>query len=263
MASIVPSLSPAGSTTVRPCQAWAVSMVGAGMNFPSSRAMDGRWRTGRPGPVGTSSRRGEATRRPGVRRASPIARRGPGLGPRSETSCPDRDQLTLVWVASGRGPKQTRVIRWRLPCGTGRRLRLEHLTDLDLARGAVLTRVDPGEYLEREPLGPFHGLVHRLDLEDPVTGDQLLGLGERPVDDHPVPAGELHPPPRDAREQPREVEEHAGLLELVVVAAHRGQELLAGHRARFRISLDHHHHPHVAPSFPMRPVRPWRPAGPR
>src|SRR5208282_2981359 len=42
-----------------------------------------------------------------------------------------------------------------------------------------------------------------------------------------------------------EVEEHSGLLELVVVPAHRGEEFLAGHCARFRIPLDHQHHPHV------------------
>src|SRR5215211_6388648 len=42
VASIVPSLSPAGSTMVRPCQVWAVSMLGAGMELLSSPAMDGR-----------------------------------------------------------------------------------------------------------------------------------------------------------------------------------------------------------------------------
>src|SRR5215217_9334282 len=34
MASIVPSLSPAGSTMVRPCQLWTVSMLGADMHVP-------------------------------------------------------------------------------------------------------------------------------------------------------------------------------------------------------------------------------------
>jgi hypothetical protein len=38
-------------------------------------------------------------------------------------------------------------------------------------------------------------------------------------------------------EQPRQVQEHAGLLQLVVVPAHRGQKFLAGRGARFRIPL--------------------------
>src|SRR5215203_7218003 len=51
MASIVPSLSPAGSTMVRPCQLRAVSMLG-GMQLPfcGVRWVVG-WRTGRLDPV--------------------------------------------------------------------------------------------------------------------------------------------------------------------------------------------------------------------
>jgi hypothetical protein len=70
-------------------------------------------------------------------------------------------------------------------------LRLEQLTDLDLAHGAVLAGVDPGKCLERHTLGPFDGLVHRLHLEDPVARDKLLRLGERPVDDSAVPPENL------------------------------------------------------------------------
>src|SRR6266566_1640036 len=58
-----------------------------------------------------------------------------------------------------------------------RTLRLEQLTDLDLAHGAVLAGVDPGKCLERHTLCPFDGLVHRLHLEDPVARDKLLRLG--------------------------------------------------------------------------------------
>src|SRR5215218_5562036 len=54
---------------------------------------------------------------------------------------------------------------------------LEHLADLDLA--VLLHRV-------RAALDPLDGLVHRLALPQPVPGDQLLGLGERAVDDAPV-----------------------------------------------------------------------------
>jgi hypothetical protein len=50
-----------------------------------------------------------------------------------------------------------------------------------------------------------------------------------------------------------EVQEHAGLRQLLVVLAHLGQELLAGQVAGFPVSLNHHH-PHVVP-------RPGTPTG--
>jgi hypothetical protein len=46
------------------------------------------------------------------------------------------------------------------------RLQLEHPTDLDLARGAVLAGVDASERLEWDTLGPFDRLVHRLHLAE-------------------------------------------------------------------------------------------------
>jgi hypothetical protein len=68
-----------------------------------------------------------------------------------------------------------------------------------------------------------------------------------------VPARELHPLPHGAREQPRQVDKHASLFHFLVVAAHRADEFFAGRRARLRIPLDHHHHPHVmSPSCPSR-----------
>ena len=41
-------------------------------------------------------------------------------------------------------------------------------------------------------LSPLDRLLDRLHLPDPVAGDQLLGLGERPVDDGPLAAREPH-----------------------------------------------------------------------
>src|SRR5437588_4140116 len=55
-----------------------------------------------------------------------------------------------------------------------RRSSFEHLTDLDLAFGAILAGVDAGKRLERKALGPSYGLVHRGHLEDPVARDQLF-----------------------------------------------------------------------------------------
>src|SRR5579864_7047027 len=53
--------------------------------------------------------------------------------------------------------------------------RLEHLTDLDLGLAA---REGIGAALD-----PFDRLFLRLHLEQPVAGDQLLGLGEGPIGD--------------------------------------------------------------------------------
>src|SRR3984885_6505467 len=140
-----------------------------------------------------------------------------------------------------------------------RTLRLEYLTDLDLALRAVLARVDPGKRLERGTAGPFHGLLHRVHLENPVARGQLLRLVKRPIDDGAAPSGELDTPSLSAREQPREVDEHSGLLELVVVPAHRGEQFVAGHCARFWIPFDHQHHPHVVhPPRQSRRFNEWR-----
>src|SRR6185312_6160939 len=51
---------------------------------------------------------------------------------------------------------------------------------LQLVEGAQLDLTDLA-YLGPDPLGPRDRLVPGLDLDDPVAGDQLPGLGERPV----------------------------------------------------------------------------------
>ena len=47
----------------------------------------------------------------------------------------------------------------------------------------------------RAALDPLDGLFLRLDLEEPEPGDQLLGLGERAVDDRAFSTGEADPGP--------------------------------------------------------------------
>src|SRR5215213_7132181 len=121
-------------------------------------------------------------------------------------------------------------------------LQLEQLAELDLPLGLGLTTG-----LKRKPLGPFDGLLHRLHLKDPVAGDDLLGLAAGPRDHGALAAGELDPNALGAPMQRGEVQEYAGLRQLLVVLAHLGQELLAGQVAGFPVSLDHHHHPHVVP----------------
>src|SRR6478736_9707681 len=59
---------------------------------------------------------------------------------------------------------------------------LEHAADLH--RLVALAK--------RRAAYPLDGLFHRLHLPQPVTGDELLGLGERAVDDGALAAAEAH-----------------------------------------------------------------------
>src|SRR4029450_7642648 len=109
MASIVPSLSPAGSTMVRPCQAWTVSILGAGMQLPFLwRAMAGwLWRTSglgeavryrSPNGLRTVLLESEAGRQPRRCRIPRFGVRdgGPGSGGLDEElCCPATGQLTM------------------------------------------------------------------------------------------------------------------------------------------------------------------------
>src|SRR5512133_3101955 len=62
-----------------------------------------------------------------------------------------------------------------------------------------------------------------------------------PFLDGTVPPRAPHAPPHGTGEKPGHVDEHSGRFELVVVAAHRAEEFVAGRCARLRISLDHQH----------------------
>src|SRR5690348_6215757 len=77
----------------------------------------------------------------------------------------------------------------------GEVLELEELPDLDLAVPAVDRRV-------RKAARPLERPLARLGLDDRVAGDQLLGLGERAVDDGALAAVVLHAPSLGARLQP-------------------------------------------------------------
>src|SRR5207244_4443737 len=69
-------------------------------------------------------------------------------------------------------------------------------------------------------------------LPDPVSGDDLLGLGERTVDHGPRAAVEADLGALGGRVQALAGQHHARLDELFVVFRHRPQELRAGHLAR-------------------------------
>src|SRR5687768_4566357 len=113
-------------------------------------------------------------------------------------------------------------------------LELEELPNLDLA----VLAADGGI---GEAPGPFHRFFARLHLDEGVAGDELLRLGEGAVDDRALASGVLDAPALLARLQPRAVEQHPGLLQLLVVLRHLGQQLLLGHDARFRILRRFHY----------------------
>src|SRR5688500_17573383 len=95
-------------------------------------------------------------------------------------------------------------------------LELEEPAHLDLARAAVDGRVG-------EALGPGERLFARLDVDDGVAGDQLLRLGERPVDEGALAALlVLDAPALVARAPARAVHQDAGLGHLLVEADHLG-----------------------------------------
>ena len=119
---------------------------------------------------------------------------------------------------------------------------LEELADLDLT-------VD-----KRHALRPLDRFFLRLRLDQPVAGDQLLRLGERPVNDARLAARKLHASALGAGLQARTVEHHARFDQLFVVIAHVAEALLIRHRARFRFlgRLDNHHESHFFLSLLMR-----------
>src|SRR5213596_1625424 len=115
-------------------------------------------------------------------------------------------------------PKSDASNTWRIsispsaPVGLGQRLTHSIASSFDFtchsqkpaisslvsANGPSTTvRLSP-ENLTRAPfrsaaLDPFDRLFLRLHLPQPEARDQLLGLGERPVDDGPLVPGELDP----------------------------------------------------------------------
>src|SRR5262249_52104187 len=98
-------------------------------------------------------------------------------------------------------------------------------------------------------LDPLDRLVHRLDLPDPVAGDELLGLREWPVDDGALLALEANALALGGRMQPFARQHDADLDQLLVELAHLAELLLRRQLARFRFlgRLHAHHDSHRRP----------------
>src|SRR5207249_10546124 len=69
-------------------------------------------------------------------------------------------------------------------------------------------------------LRPFDRFFSRLRIDDPVTVNQLLGLGKGTVDDRGLAAGVTYSETLRAGLKPRCIEEDACLYELLVVLRH-------------------------------------------
>src|SRR5262249_23099908 len=120
----------------------------------------------------------------------------------------------------------------------GKILQFVELADLDVGnfKHRIGAALDPGD-----------GLIERIELPDPVAGDELVRLRKRPLGHRAVLARERHPRALGAWMQPAAVDHHAGGDELLVEFAHVGQQLPARQLAGFQIfgCLDQDHETHL------------------
>src|SRR5580692_228337 len=129
------------------------------------------------------------------------------------------------------------------PAGVRFSLQISHLVqrpDFDLAR----SRHGIGTALY-----PSDRLVHVLDLPDPEAGDQLAGLGERPVDDPAAWTVERDTLALRGGLEAVAREQDAGVTQFFVESAHRLEHLGRlgrGENAFFAVfgRLHEHHHAH-------------------
>jgi len=84
-----------------------------------------------------------------------------------------------------------------------------------------------------------------LALDHPVAAEHFLGFGEGAVGDHGLAAGEGNPHAHGRRVQPVERDQHAGILQRLVVFHHRGHRIDGRHgtgRRRLVALRNHQHH---------------------
>src|SRR4029077_15956729 len=100
-------------------------------------------------------------------------------------------------------------------------------------------------------LEPLECLVDRAHLPQPIAGNQLLALGERPVDDGALLASELNAFTLGARGEAARLEYHARLHQLFVELLVRSHRLIhrlgrwGSRRLALSAFLCHYQHPHV------------------
>src|SRR5271166_2855158 len=89
-------------------------------------------------------------------------------------------------------------------------LQLEELAKLDLAFSCFAVRSGGAP-------GPFDRFFPRLHLDQPISGNQLLGLRKGPLDDRSLASREFDARALRARLEPRQIEHHAGFRQFLVV----------------------------------------------
>jgi hypothetical protein len=105
--------------------------------------------------------------------------------------------------------------------------RFEQLAQLQLRRAVAVEG--------RPTQNPLQRLLPGGHLDQRVTGDQFLRLGERPVDYGGLATRKLDPRPLRARVEAVAAAQDAGLHHLSHVLAHCGQQRFARHDAGFRL----------------------------
>src|SRR6185503_20655120 len=244
----------AGSRSSRPPQGECARRPGSPRSGPWPRSC--RSRRGSP----WSRRTARRSPRPCRSSRAPWWRSPPAAAPRRRRngrSCaPARRTPRSARRACWRGPAPRRIrdrdisSAGRLPFGfhfakafhrgaVGEVLELVERPHLDLAAAAVDRRI-------RKALCPLDRFLARFGLDDGVARHQVLGLGERAVDEAALLAVVPDAPALPGRLEARGVDQHAGFLQLLVVLAHLGEQALGGHGASLRVlrRLDQDHEAH-------------------
>src|SRR5260370_15796332 len=157
-------------------------------------------------------------------RASPAISRADSI--RQIASIARCTSVAAVW----RRPSPFRGPMARAPSHA---LELDDLTDLE------------GPALVGGPLEPLEGLVDRAHLPQPVPGDQLLRLSERPVDDGPFLAVEPNPLVLRARLEAACLEHHPRLEPLLVELLVLRHCFRRWGRCRLALAAFFGHYPHT------------------
>src|SRR3989442_9933509 len=118
----------------------------------------------------------------------------------------------------------------------------------EVVRFKDLANLDLEAVIERRTLEPLDRLFFGLHLPQPEAGDQLLRLGERPVDHGPLGSREPDTRALRARLQPLRREQHAGFRQLFIELPHRGEGFFVVEDAGLGVlvGFDQHHEAHRA-----------------
>src|SRR5712691_8529149 len=110
----------------------------------------------------------------------------------------------------------------------------------EVVRFEDMANLDVGAVIERRTLEPLDRLFVGLHLPQPEAGDQLLRLGERPVDHGPLASREPDTRALRARLQSLRREQHAGFRQLFIELPHRGEGFFVGEDSGLGVLVGFH-----------------------